>query len=126
MVSHLNITQARTKYGGTYECRASSKVCFFVTLTQPLTLYLSLNFQVGSVSHAGKLNVHGAPFVRRMKPMKVGMQNDGMLYVVMLYVVKWYSALDKDWPPKSTVILLLQANNRSLYGQFLDTHFTLQ
>ena len=26
VVSHLNITQARTKYGGTYECRASSKV----------------------------------------------------------------------------------------------------
>ncbi len=26
VVSHLNITQARTKHGGTYECRAASKV----------------------------------------------------------------------------------------------------
>ncbi len=26
VVSHLNITQARTKHGGTYECRATSKV----------------------------------------------------------------------------------------------------
>ena len=51
VVSFLNITQARTKYGGTYECRASSKV--------------------GSVSHVAKLNIHGAPFVRKMHPMKV-------------------------------------------------------
>jgi hypothetical protein len=50
-VSHLNITQAKTKYGGTYECRASSKV--------------------GSVAHVGKLNVLGAPFVQRMRPAKV-------------------------------------------------------
>ena len=51
VVSHLNISQARTKYGGMYECTASSKV--------------------GSVSHSAKLNVKGAPFVQRMNPMKV-------------------------------------------------------
>ena len=51
VVSHLNITHARTKHGGTYECRAASKV--------------------GSVSHSAKLNVRGAPFVRKMRPMKV-------------------------------------------------------
>ena len=51
VVSHLNVSQARTKYGGTYECRASSKV--------------------GVVSHSAKLNVLGAPFVKRMRPAKV-------------------------------------------------------
>ena len=39
------------KYGGIYECRASSKV--------------------GTVSHSAKLNIKGAPFVRKMEPMKV-------------------------------------------------------
>jgi len=51
VVSHLNISQTRTRNGGTYECRAESKV--------------------GSVTHSAKLNVRGAPFVRRMRPMKV-------------------------------------------------------
>ena len=51
VVSHLNVSQARTKYGGTYECRASSKV--------------------GVVTHSAKLNVLGAPFVKRMRPAKV-------------------------------------------------------
>jgi hypothetical protein len=39
------------KHGGIYECVASSKV--------------------GSVSHVGKLNIFGAPFVREMAPIKV-------------------------------------------------------
>ena len=52
VVSHLNITTAMTKYGGVYECRASSKV--------------------GSVSHSEPLNIKGAPFVRSMDPAKVG------------------------------------------------------
>ena len=51
VVSHLNITQARTKYGGIYDCVASSKV--------------------GSVTHTGKLNIFGAPFIRKMEAMKV-------------------------------------------------------
>jgi hypothetical protein len=51
IISHLNITQARTKYGGIYDCIATSKV--------------------GSVSHTGKLNIFGAPFIRKMDPMKV-------------------------------------------------------
>ena len=51
VVSHLNVSHARTKYGGTYECRASSKV--------------------GVVTHSAKLNVLGAPFVKRMRPAKV-------------------------------------------------------
>ena len=51
IISHLNITQARTKYGGIYDCVATSKV--------------------GSVSHTGKLNIFGAPFIRKMDPMKV-------------------------------------------------------
>ena len=51
IVSHLNISQARTKYGGIYECIASSKV--------------------GSVTHTGKLNIYGAPFIRKMESMKV-------------------------------------------------------
>ena len=46
-----------TKYGGVYECRASSKV--------------------GSVSHSEPLNIKGAPFVRSMDPVKVS--NDVML-----------------------------------------------
>ncbi len=51
-MTHLNTTlQVRTKHGGLYECRASSKV--------------------GSVTHSARLNVHGAPFVRRMTPLKV-------------------------------------------------------
>ena len=51
VVSHLNITTAMTKYGGIYECRASSKV--------------------GSVRHVESLNIKGAPFVRPMDPVKV-------------------------------------------------------
>lgn len=51
VVSYLNISQVRTKYGGNYECQASSKV--------------------GSVRHSAQLNVHGAPYVRKMRPMKV-------------------------------------------------------
>lgn len=51
VVSYLNITQVRTKYGGMYECLASSKV--------------------GQVSHVANLNVEGAPFVKVMRPMKV-------------------------------------------------------
>ena len=54
VVSHLNVSQARTKYGGTYECRASSKV--------------------GVVTHSAKLNVLGAPFVKRMRPAKVPLE----------------------------------------------------
>ena len=46
-----------TKYGGVYECRASSKV--------------------GSVSHSEPLNIKGAPFVRSMDPVKVS--NDVVL-----------------------------------------------
>ena len=49
--SHLNISQVRTKHGGIYQCSATSKV--------------------GSVKHVGNLNVFGAPFVRKMEPMKV-------------------------------------------------------
>lgn len=51
VASYLNITQARTKHGGLYKCVASSKV--------------------GSVSHEGRLDVHGAPYVRPMEDMKV-------------------------------------------------------
>ena len=51
IVSYLNITQARTKHGGLYKCVATSKV--------------------GSVTHVGRLDVHGAPYVRPMENMKV-------------------------------------------------------
>uniref|UniRef100_A0A8D8ZZR5 Down syndrome cell adhesion molecule-like protein Dscam2 n=1 Tax=Cacopsylla melanoneura TaxID=428564 RepID=A0A8D8ZZR5_9HEMI len=47
VVSHLNITNVQTNDGGRYKCVASSKV--------------------GSVEHAGKLNVYGLPFVRPME-----------------------------------------------------------
>jgi hypothetical protein len=49
--SHLNISQIRTMHGGIYECKAKSKV--------------------GSISHVGRINVFGAPFVRKMDSMKV-------------------------------------------------------
>nr|XP_040576477.1 Down syndrome cell adhesion molecule-like protein Dscam2 isoform X20 [Lepeophtheirus salmonis] len=51
VTSHLNISQVKTQFGGTYECQASSKV--------------------GKISHMAKLNVFGAPYVKKMRPMKV-------------------------------------------------------
>ena len=51
VASYLNITQVRTKHGGLYKCVATSKV--------------------GTVTHVGRLDVYGAPYVRPMEDMKV-------------------------------------------------------
>eukprot|EP00095_Tigriopus_kingsejongensis_P001845 maker-scaffold10_size831480-snap-gene-7.22 protein:Tk01845 transcript:maker-scaffold10_size831480-snap-gene-7.22-mRNA-1 annotation:"down syndrome cell adhesion molecule-like protein" len=45
VISHLNITQARIEDGGRYFCQAHNRA--------------------GSVSHSSRLNVYGAPFIRR-------------------------------------------------------------
>ncbi len=54
VASYLNISSVRTKHGGLYKCVATSKV--------------------GQVTHVGRLDVHGAPFVRPMEDLKAGLE----------------------------------------------------